>query len=80
EFKALLGDYFKIEAMYGLKRGRVLNAFRRLKKIGIFNFLSARIDPVKRFYKNIDCRHFVMTTDNRGGALDFFAVCKKGAS
>jgi SAM-dependent methyltransferase len=77
EFKGLLGDYFSITQVFGLKRGRRLNFYRRLKKIGIFNFLSASIDPVKKFYSRIDCDDFVITKENLKGALDFIAVCRR---
>lgn len=79
EFKELLEKYFIIDNMLGLKRGRKLNFYRRLKKIGLFNFLPAYTDPVKRFYNRIDCSHFIMVKDRLDTALDFIAVCRKQA-
>jgi len=60
EFKALLEEYFKNLDMFGLKRGRSLNFYRRLKKAGLCNFLPEAINPVKRFYGRIDCNNFIM--------------------
>lgn len=75
EFKQLLEIYFKKVDMFGLKRGRELNLYRRLKKIGLFNFLPDYINPVKRFYERIDCDNFIIVKNNLDTALDFIAVC-----
>ena len=77
EFKELLELVFKEVDILGLKRGRGLSFYRRLKKIGLFNFLPIRMNPVKRFYGRIDCDNFIIIKDNIDSALDFIAVCKK---
>lgn len=77
EFRQILSNHFAVVDMFGLKRGIALNFCRRLKKIGLFNFLPSCIDPVKRFYVNIDCGNFVITKNNVDTALDFIAVCRK---
>lgn len=77
EFKELLAGYFTKIDMLGLKRGRRLNFYRRLKKIGLFNFLPQNINPVKRFYAHIDCADFVFVKKNIEKGLDFIAISKK---
>ena len=77
EFKGLLAAYFQQVDIFGLKRGGALNFYRRLKKIGIFNLLPKGVDPVKKFYAQIDCDDFVIVKDNLDAALDFIAVCKE---
>ena len=77
EFRQLLEKHFSIKEMRGLKRGTGLNFYRRLKKIGLFNFLPDHADPVKRFYSRIDDRHFVVREKGLESALDFYAVCRK---
>ena len=76
EFAELLNKHFEKVEMFGLKRGRKLNFFRRLKKIGIFNFSPDIMNPVKRFYRQIDCNHFTIVRDRLESALDFIAVCR----
>ncbi len=75
EFDALLKTSFREVEMFGLKRGYGLKLFRRLKKIGLFNFLPDNMNPVKRFYKRIGCDNFVIVKNNLDTALDFIAVC-----
>ena len=77
EFKALLAKHFKEVGMFGLKRGRKLNFYRRLKKIGLFNLLPAELDPVKKFYRRIGTENFIIVNDKLDAALDFIAVCRK---
>jgi SAM-dependent methyltransferase len=77
EFKELLASNFGEVAIFGLKRSRQLNFFRRIKKIGLFNFLPDSLDPVKRFYGRIGCDDFFFTEANLETSLDFIAVCKK---
>jgi hypothetical protein len=77
EFKEFLETYFSQVKVFGLKRGRKLNFYRRLKKIGLFNFLPAPINPVHRFYNRIDCDDFILVKDKLDTALDFIAVCSK---
>ncbi|MCX5694980.1 MAG: methyltransferase domain-containing protein [Candidatus Omnitrophica bacterium] len=76
EFKALLSGYFKTVDVFGLKRGWWLNFFRRLKKIGLFNFLPGQLNPVVKFYKKIDSSCFNIAQQDIDSALDFIAVCK----
>ena len=77
EFRELLGGNFGEANIFGLKRGRRLNFFRRIKKIGLFNFLPDSLNPVKRFYARIGCDDFFITGAGLDTALDFIAVCKK---
>jgi len=75
EFKELLKSHFKEIDLFGLKRRRRLNFYRRLKKLGLFNFLPVSINPVRRFYERIDCDDFIIRKDNINTALDFIAIC-----
>ena len=77
EFKELLGSYFRKIDIYGLKRGKRFNFYRRVKKIGVCNFLPASLNPVKKFYSQINCNDFVIVKNNLDTALDFIAVCVK---
>lgn len=77
EFKELLEAYFCRVEVSGLKRGRELNFYRRLKKIGIFNFLPVPLNPVKRFYDRIGCDNFIIVRERLDTVLDFIAVCNK---
>ena len=76
EFRELLGRYFSSVDMFGLKRSKKFNFYRRIKKIGLCNFFSDSINPVKRFYQRMDCSSFVLSKDNLDTALDFIAVCR----
>lgn len=78
EFEELLKIYFRGVNMFGVKRGGELNLYRRLKKIGLFNFLPDYINPVKRFYERIDCDNFIIVKNNLDTVLDFIAVCGQG--
>lgn len=77
EYRQLLENYFKSADIFGLRRGKKLNFYRRLKKIGVFNFLPQNLDPVKRFYRQINYADFYIASNNLGTALDFIAVCRK---
>jgi SAM-dependent methyltransferase len=77
EFEGLLQGTFGEVTISGLQRGGRLNFFRRIKKIGLFNFLPACLDPVKRFYARIGCDEFIIGKAAPETALDFIAVCKK---
>ena len=77
EFTGLLGKYFGKVDIYGLKRGKRLIFYRRLKKIGVFNFLPINFDPVKRYYNRINCDEFAITKKDLSSSLDFIAVCRK---
>lgn len=77
EFKELLEKHFKEVEIFGLRRGLILRLCRRLKKIGLFNFLPVAIDPVKNFYKKATCKNFYFTKKELGISLDFIAVCRK---
>ncbi|MBU0504086.1 MAG: methyltransferase domain-containing protein [Candidatus Omnitrophota bacterium] len=77
EFRELLGRHFNKIEMFGLKRSQRLNFFRRLKKIGIFNFFPDKINPVNKFYSRIDYSNFAVVRDNIDKTLDFIAVCGK---
>lgn len=77
EFREILKTSFKDVKIFGLKRGKRLNFYRRLKKSGVFNLLPTSINPVKRFYESIDSDDFIIVKDKLDTALDFIAVCKK---
>ena len=77
EFKELLEGHFKEVRIFGLRRGIALQFNRRLKKIGLFNFLPNELDPVKRFFAQANCSCFSWTGKNLNSCLDFIAVCKK---
>jgi len=77
EFKELLQRYFASLELFGLKRGMALRFYRRLKKIGLFNYFPGFINPVDRFYIRVDCSNFVIVESNIQSALDFIAVGKK---
>ena len=76
EFRQLLSGYFNNVEIVGVKRGKKLNFYRALKKMGIFNFLPQQLDPVKNFYSGIDCDNFVITGIDLENALDFIAICR----
>ncbi len=77
EFESMFKQYFGSVELCGLKRGLALRVNRRLKKAGIFNFLPAKIDPVKRFYSKISCKYFKWVKEDLDNCLDFIAVCRK---
>lgn len=76
EFKELLERHFQDIKLFGLKRGRRLNFYRKIKKWGIFNSLPRCINPVSKFYNKIDCDNFIVVKDRLDTALDFLAVCR----
>lgn len=77
EFQGLLKTHFKSVEMMGLNRSLALRAGRRLKKIGLFNFLPENMDPVKKFFAKADCGYFFWAKKNMDNCLDFIAVCRK---
>ncbi len=77
EFRGLLEGHFKKVEISGLKRSIALKFNRRLKKIGLFNFLPAKLDPVKRFFAKADCSYFAWTGKDLDNCLDFIAICRK---
>lgn len=77
EFKELLEGYFNRVEISGLKRSIALKFNRRLKKIGLFNFLPAKLDPIKRFFAKANCSYFIWTRGDLDNCLDFIAVCSK---
>jgi len=78
EFKGLLEAHFAKVEILGLHRGFALKVFRRLKKIGLFNFLPDRLDPVRQFFARADCSYFFWSEKKTDKALDFIAFCRKG--
>jgi 2-polyprenyl-3-methyl-5-hydroxy-6-metoxy-1,4-benzoquinol methylase len=77
EFKDLLETHFKKVEMAGLNRGIALRVCRRLKKIGLFNFLPEKIDPVRRFFAKAESGYFFWGKKDLDNCLDFIAFCKK---
>lgn len=78
EFRSLLKGRFSSVEMLGLQRGLALKVFRRLKKIGLFNFLPDRLNPVKRFFDRANCAYFFWSKKNIEDSLDFISFCNKG--
>lgn len=76
EFKELLERHFNKVEISGLRRSAALKFNRRLKKIGLFNFLPAAWDPVKRFFAKANCSYFFWSRKDLGDCLDFIAVCR----
>jgi 2-polyprenyl-3-methyl-5-hydroxy-6-metoxy-1,4-benzoquinol methylase len=74
EFESLLKGYFKNVEIVGLIRGSRLNFYRRLKKIGIFNLLPKKFDPVKIFYSRINSSNFAFIKEDLVRALDFISI------
>lgn len=77
EFKELLERYFNKVEISGLRRSAALKFNRRLKKIGLFNFLPTGTDPVKRYFTKADCSYFFWSGKKLDSCLDFIAVCSK---
>jgi len=77
EFKELLEGHFAKVEISGLKRSIGLKFYIRLKKIGLFNLLPAKIDPVKRFFAKANCGYFYWSEKDLDNCLDFIAVCQK---
>jgi 2-polyprenyl-3-methyl-5-hydroxy-6-metoxy-1,4-benzoquinol methylase len=77
EFKGLLEAHFARVEILGLHRGFALKVFRRLKKIGLFNFLPDRLDPVRQFFARANCAYFFWSKKKTDKALDFIAFCSK---
>jgi 2-polyprenyl-3-methyl-5-hydroxy-6-metoxy-1,4-benzoquinol methylase len=77
EFKGMLEGHFKKVEILGLRRSSALRFNIRLKKIGLFNFLPAKLDPVKRFFAKANCGYFLWHRNDLDNCLDFIAVCKK---
>ncbi len=77
EFKELLKGYFNRVEVFGLRRSVALKFNRRLKKIGLFNFLPAKLDPVKCFFAKANCSYFLWAREDLDNCLDFIAVCSK---
>lgn len=77
EFKDLLEGHFNGVEILGLRRSIALRFNRRLKKIGLFNFLPVGLDPVKGFFAKANCSYFLWTGKDLDNCLDFIAVCKK---
>lgn len=77
DFKELLESRFDKVEISGLRRTTALKFNRRLKKIGLFNFLPCGLDPVKRYFAKANCSYFFWTKKDLNKSLDFIAVCSK---
>ena len=75
ELKALLTSAFPTVEIYGLHLTLRHGLYQRLKKIGIFNFLPDKQNPVKRFYNKITTGDFIITPHNLQKAIDFICIC-----
>ncbi|MDO8489357.1 MAG: class I SAM-dependent methyltransferase [Candidatus Omnitrophota bacterium] len=77
EFRSLLNSAFAEVEIFGLKRTGRLNFYRRLKKTGLCNILPRRINPVVKFFENVNTGDFTLDREKLDCALDFIAVCRK---
>ncbi len=77
EFKEMLEPHFERVKLSGLFRSGVLKFNRRLKKIGLFNFLPAGLDPVKRYFARAKRDYFYWSQGKLDSCLDLIAVCSK---
>ena len=77
ELKSLLSKVFFDISVFGLHLTLKHRFFQRLKKIGIFNFLPDKMNPVKIFYNKVTTADFLITADNIDKAIDFICICKK---
>jgi SAM-dependent methyltransferase len=77
ELKELLSKVFEDVEMQGLTITPKHRFYQRLKKIGIFNFLPAAINPVSRFYGKVSTADFKITPEKVEKASDFVCICKK---
>jgi SAM-dependent methyltransferase len=78
ELKELLSSVFPDIEFYGLHLTPKHNFYRRLKKVGIFNFLPKAINPVAIFYRNVTLDDFMINKTELEKAIDFICICKKG--
>lgn len=77
ELRDLLSKAFAKIEIYGLHPTLKHRFYLRLKKIGIFNFLPERLNPVTRFYSKVKTSDFIVTKDNLRKAIDFICICYK---
>jgi SAM-dependent methyltransferase len=77
ELKGLLLNVFPNIEIYGLFLTLKHRFYQRVKKIGVFNFLPERINPVNSFYAKITTQDFKISSRNLKRAIDFICICKK---
>ena len=73
----LLYKVFSNVKFYGLFLTLKHKFYLRLKRIGIFNFLPERINPVKIFYSKVTTNDFKINSNNLRKAIDFVCICRK---
>lgn len=73
----LLGEFAGVESL-GLRLTFKHRFFQRLKKIGLFNFLPKKLNPVNRFYDSVATDDFKLTNTNINKAVSFICICRKG--
>lgn len=77
ELRELLTRVFLDFDIFGLHPSPKYLFFLTLKKGGIFKSLSGNINPVTRFYNNIELSDFKIDKLNLKKSLDFICVCRK---
>lgn len=77
ELKNLLLGAFSSVQIHGLCLSGKHRFYQRLKRIGVFNLLPQRINPVSRFYGKITTGDFMVTAKNLRKASDFICACTK---
>lgn len=77
ELRGLLSRAFPNVEIYGLHLSLRHCFYRRLKRMGIFNFLPAVINPVTKFYNKATTADFKITSQNLRKASDFICLCRK---
>jgi len=77
ELRETLLKVFGKVTIYGLHLSPRHYFYLRLKKSGIFRFLPDFLNPVKRFYKNIEIDDYRLKLSRLKDASDFICVCLK---
>lgn len=77
ELSDLLYKVFPHLEIYGLAPTLKHRFYLKLKRIGSFNFLPEKINPVKRFYNKVTTADFKITSNNLRKASDFVCICRK---
>lgn len=75
----VLSKVFNDYVIYGLHPSLEHQFYLILKKSGIFKSLPFFLNPVEKFYNNLQTDDFRLTKSNLNKATDFVCVCKKNA-
>lgn len=77
DLEDLLSKAFRKVTIYGVRVSRKQRIYRRLKKIGLINWLPNRFNPIVNFYNNCDENDFVVTPKDIPLSQDLLAICQK---